>query len=74
MPRNQVVDYARPGMPRRRSMWSMCGQHLVTGFSRTVSSKLPTQFKLSPGGVSGHALATPPPPGVRICAPVKARC
>jgi hypothetical protein len=68
-------------MVTRRSMWNMCGQHLVMGLTRTVSSMLPAPSKapaaggtVQRSGVSIDGVGAPLPSGMRICAAVKARC
>jgi len=47
----------------------MCGQHIVMGLTRTLSSMLPVK-----GAAKDRSLPQAVPPGTRICAPAKARC
>jgi hypothetical protein len=49
----------------------MCGQHIVMGLTRTLSSMLPVPVK---GAAKDRSLPQAVPPGTRICAPAKARC
>jgi len=61
------VTRAAPHIKIRR----MCGQHIVIGVTRTLSSILPAPFKTA---AKDQTAPRALPSGARICAPAKARC